>query len=290
MKKRLIMLAMSLFVTVGAIASDNSIYIDQSGDNTSITVIQDGAGNTVRGIQGVGTSNTTPARITGNDNVVSVQQIGAGNRLDFGIRTSIAAGAQANSNTFNYKVTGNNATAIINSNADGLGTSASNKIDIDQTGNNANANVNILGTNNSYTAVTDGGSNNSVVTTVNGESNVQNISLTGGGANQITTTQNGNAGTMTVTGIGASNTFTLSQSGGSMNGHQATIHATGSSNTFSITQAGTSGDSVVNLKSVGSVRPRPQGKRPLINHCKVFWNARISRARPRILDVFLRDG
>jgi hypothetical protein len=252
MKLKIKLMLLALAMSLGVHAADNSIYIDQSGDDASITVVQDGAGNIVRGIQGVGTSNTTPAKIYGNNNLVSIEQIGAGNTLNFGIRTSVANVPQTGSNTFNYRVSGNNSTAIINSNADGLGTSSSNKIDIEQTGNNAYANINILGTNNSFTAVTDGGSNNSITSVINGESNEQNISLTGGGANQISTTQTGNAGKMTVTSVGASNQFTLSQAGGNVNGHSAIIDNAGSSNTFSIIQAGTSGDSIVNLKSVGS--------------------------------------
>ena len=55
------LLAILLFVfSIGSFAADNSIYIDQSGDNASVTITQDGAGNVVRGIQGVGSSNTTP--------------------------------------------------------------------------------------------------------------------------------------------------------------------------------------------------------------------------------------
>lgn len=235
-------------------AADNSIYIDQSGDNTSVSVTQDGAGNIVRGVQvqGGGTSNTTPAKVYGDNNLVIIEQIGSGSRLDFGINTTIAATPQANGNKFRYKVTGNNAIAIINSNNDGQGTSASNIVDVEQTGNNAYANINVLGTNNKIIATTDGGANNSFTSVVNGESNQQNVAITGGGANQVNISQLGNAGIVNITSTGATNHFTVSQTGGSNNGHSATIDNVGSSNTYSITQAGTSGDSIVNLKSVGS--------------------------------------
>lgn len=247
------LLASAMLLT-GSMAADNSIYIDQSGDNTTVSVTQDGAGNIVRGIQvqGGGTGNTTPAKIYGDSNIVTVEQIGSGNRLDFGIRTTIAATPQANGNKFSYKVTGNNAIAIINSNNDGQGTSASNRIEIEQTGNNAYANINVLGTNNKVIATTDGGANNSFTSVVNGDGNQQNVSITGGGGNQANISQLGNAGTVNVTSVGATNHFTISQSGGNTNGHSTTIDNTGSSNTYSITQAGTSGDSIVNLKSVGS--------------------------------------
>jgi hypothetical protein len=57
---------------------------------------------------------------------------------------------------------------------------------------------------------------------------------------------------ISLTTVGATNTTTVSQTGGGVSGHQATIDITGSGNTTGITQAGTSGDSIVNLKSVGS--------------------------------------
>ena len=44
---------LALFATT-AFAADNSIYIDQSGDNSTIDITQTGAGNVVRVIQGVG--------------------------------------------------------------------------------------------------------------------------------------------------------------------------------------------------------------------------------------------
>jgi len=234
-----------------ATAADNSIYIDQSGGNATIAVTQDGAGNVVRGIQGVGSSNTTPAKIYGDGNQVTVSQIGSGNTLSMGIVTTVANGV-VGGNTYTYSVTGNNATAIINSNSNGQGTSASNIVSVTQSGNNANANINVLGSANSLTAVTAGGANNSLVSTINGDNNSQTISMTGGGGNTATVTQNSDKGTVTLAAVGASNTFGITQTGGSTNGHSAALDFTGSGNTVSINQQGTSADSIVNLKSVGS--------------------------------------
>ena len=80
----------SLFICNMAFSADNSIYITQSGNNTTVTMNQDGAGNVVRGIQGTGTNNTTPASIVGNTNTVTVNQVGTGNTLDFGVNTGIS--------------------------------------------------------------------------------------------------------------------------------------------------------------------------------------------------------
>ena len=243
-----IMLALSMTF---ATAADNSIYIDQAVDNSTIVVTQDGAGNIVRGIQGAGTGNTTPAIVRGDGNQITISQIGSGSVLNFGIRTTIAAGVQGGNN-FIYSVTGNNATATINSNNAGTGVSGSNNISVTQSGNSANANINVLGSANNLTAVTSGGASNSVVSTIDGDNNTQTISMTGGGNNSATLTQTGDKGTISLTSVGASNTYTVTQTGGSTVGHNATLDVNGSSNTFGITQTGTSGDNIANIKSVGN--------------------------------------
>jgi hypothetical protein len=247
---KMLSVVLALFANV-AFAADNSIYIDQAGDNSTIGITQSGAGNVVRGIQGVGTSNATPAKINGNGNTVTVNQVGQSNTLDLGINTSAATGATSG-NTYSYSVTGNNATAVINSNNAGTGVSGSNAVDIAQTGNNANANVNILGSKNVLNVITSGGSSNSVINTTSGDSNTNNISMTGGGSNSATINQTTSNADITLTSLGASNTFTVSQDGvAGTNGHSTTLDFNGSSNTASVTQAGTI-DTTVNVKSVGS--------------------------------------
>ena len=63
-------------------AVDNSIYIDQAGDNANIAITQDGAGNRVKGIvlNAPGQTND-PAKIYGDGIQVNISQIGAGNVL-----------------------------------------------------------------------------------------------------------------------------------------------------------------------------------------------------------------
>jgi hypothetical protein len=151
-----------------------------------------------------------------------------------------------------YGVTGNNATAVINSNNSGSGVSESNYISITQSGNTANANVNVLGSGNSLTAVTSGGANNSLVATINANTTLTTISQTGGGGNITTLNMTGDKGTVDITTIGASNITDITQSGGATNGHSVKLDYNGSGNTTSIIQGGTSADSIVNIKSVGS--------------------------------------
>ena len=160
-----------MIFSLSAYAADNSIYIDQSGDDSTIDITQTGAGNVVRGIQGVGTSNTTPAKIYGNSNDIDIRQIGATNTLNLGVNTSVASG-RAYGIDLTYYVTGNNATATINSNNSGTGTSGSNFIDVRQTGNSASINLNMLGSKNDFTAVTSGGSSNSITATINADETV----------------------------------------------------------------------------------------------------------------------
>jgi hypothetical protein len=147
----------AMIFSASAFAADNSIYIDQSGDNSTIDITQTGAGNVIRGIQGVGTGNTTPAKIYGNNTAIDIQQVGSTNTLNLGVNTSTATG-RAYGIDLTYYVTGNSGTATINSNNSGTGTSGSNFIDVRQTGNSASINLNILGSKNDFTAVTSGGS------------------------------------------------------------------------------------------------------------------------------------
>ena len=232
-------------------AADNSIYIDQSGDDSVIDITQTGAGNVVRGIQGVGTGNTTRSKIYGDSNLVDIRQIGSTNTLNLGIDTTVATG-RAYGIDLTYYVTGNSATATINSNNTGSGTSGSNFIDVRQTGNSANLNLNILGSKNDFTAVTSGGASNSIVSTITADETVTNISMTGGASNSYTGTLSSNKGHVDITTVGASNTITLTQSGtAGTNGHAFTYNANGSSNSMTATQSGTI-DTTVNVQSVGS--------------------------------------
>lgn len=240
---------MSLLVTSGY-ASDNSIYIDQSGDNSVITMLQDGASNRVRGIQGQGTSNTTPSMIKGDAITVDVQQIGSGSVLNMGIDTSTANGASPTS--VKYKVTGNNAVGTINLNQGGEGVSASQTLDVDQTGDGSIANINMLGAVNSLIAIQSGGNNNKLVATVNAANTNSTINQIGGGANETTLNLTGDKGTVDIVTEGALNKTNITQSGGGgISGHYAKVDLNGSSNTVTINQSGTI-DTAINLKSIGS--------------------------------------
>ena len=66
----------SLFIllALSAFAADNKVYLDQTGNNSTITITQTGAGNSV-GTQAVN------AKITGNSNALTISQIGNTNTM-----------------------------------------------------------------------------------------------------------------------------------------------------------------------------------------------------------------
>jgi len=232
-------------------AADNSIYIDQTGSDSNIDVTQTGTGNVVRGIQGAGTSNATPAKMSGDAAQVDIRQIGADNTMNLGYTVTTATGFGYGID-LTYYVTGNNGLATFNINNSGAGVAASNLIDVRQTGNSAGINLSMTGTANSFIAVTSGGSSNSILSTINADETVNNISMTGGASNTLTQTITSNKATNNITTVGASNAITMTQSGvAGTNGHSATVNMTGSSNTMGITQNGTV-DNVLNVNSVGS--------------------------------------
>ena len=285
-RKLITILALAAMPMLGYTA-DNSIYMDQSGSNSTISITQDGYGNVVKGIA---SGNTTAATIYGINNQVTVNQVGMNNTLSLGIQTTTGGttllpdGTSVSVPTVNYSVTGNNATAVINSNSTNAGSSKSNYIDIQQTGNYANANINLLGNNNAIKAVTDGGDYNSVIATTKGNNNKDNVKVSGdsnsvtinqgtallgsnnntvgldvnGASNTFGITQtggtNGNSisvtGYATATSYGSSNTVTVAQSGA--NDSSLVLGLTGSSNTIGVTQTATSGNNVANLKVNGS--------------------------------------
>ena len=238
----------ALILSTSVMAVDNSIYIDQAGDGATINVTQDGASNRVRGIQGVGTGNTTPAKINGDNIQVDISQVGANNTLNLGVDTTTANGSTPTS--INYSVTGGNNTGTINLNNDGLGTNASTAIDITQTGGTNTTNVNILGSNNTLTAVQSGGSAQ-LISTVNATETTQTVNTSGGTDNRVTTNLTGDKGTVVVDMIGTSNHATITQSGGGTAGHNTTLDVNGSNNTYTVNQSGTI-DTTVNIKTIGS--------------------------------------
>ena len=111
-------------------AVDNSIYIDQSGSNATINITQDGAGNTVNGLNSNGNAGqrSDAATLVGDGAQINVTQVGSGNTLSLSSNGGTANGSsqvtQITSNT-----TARDTTTLIKNVGD------SNVIGITQTGN-----------------------------------------------------------------------------------------------------------------------------------------------------------
>jgi hypothetical protein len=240
-----ILLSVAMLVTGLTMAADNSIYVDQAGDNASVTVNQDGSANVVRGLPGAGTSDTTPASIQGDGNQVNVSQIGSGNTVKLGVKTTTGQ------TVINYALTNSmNSNAVIDIGSGQVPGNA-NTINITKDGNAAPANVTSRGAGNTATIDTSGGANNSATIGMIGDNITGGVTTTLGGGNAVSLDLQSPGGSATVTAGGATNTVTIQQTGGG-SGHQATVELLGSSNTVGIQQQGIAGDNIANIKSAGS--------------------------------------
>lgn len=226
-------------------AADNSIYIDQAGDNSTIDVLQDGGGNTFSDVTTVGAK----ATLSGNSQVIDVKQVGGSNTLKIGIQSTVDSGIGVD---LTYYITGSNSTAELNLNDDGQGTLANLVFDVRQTGDNNDLFANILGTGNSVTATATGGDYNDFNFTINADGVTVSADVSGGGGNTTTLNLTSDDATVDLTSVGASNTYNITQSGlGGITGHSITLDVTGSSNTLTSSQSG-SIDTTIDITSSGN--------------------------------------
>ena len=232
-------------------AVDNSIYIDQTGDNSTITMTQDGAGNKVKGILTNGTAgaNTDPAKLVGNNQTITINQAGPNNILTLGANSTI--GTTGKGIDINYSVDVGGNIGFINSNNNGLGVSASNLIDIIQLGGNAVTTVSMLGNTNSLTVRSSGGGGNSIDAIIDADNVTAVVNQTLGGGNDTTLNLTGNKGDVNVTSTGATNITSVTQTGGGVNGNTVGIVLDGQGNQTTVSQSGVS-DNTVDYKVLGS--------------------------------------
>jgi hypothetical protein len=210
-RKILAILMTTVMLSSGVWAND--VYVEQIGDNSSVSITQIGAGNMVNGNIG-GTGNVDDmALIRGDLNDVTVSQIGVGNILSI---------------VLNNESNGTGATVVVS--ADGsnntqeisCGTALS---------SSCNASVirsEITGNNNNTVQTLSGGAVQSKIA-VNG--NWNNVTHTASGAGQ-------HSGEITVSGSGvsgAANAVTLIQSGAQTK--NAVITSNGSNNNVIVTQS-----------------------------------------------------
>jgi hypothetical protein len=210
-RKLLAILMASGMLSSGALAND--VYIEQIGDNSSISITQTGAGNMVNGnLGGLGNADDA-ALIRGDLNDVTINQIGSGNILSLilnnesnGTGSTVVISADGSNNTQNVS----------------CGTALS---------SSCNASIirsEITGNNNNTVQTLSGGAVQSKIA-VNG--NYNNVTHTASGVGQ-------HSGEITVSGSGTSsvaNAVTLTQSGALTK--NAVITSNGSNNNVIVTQS-----------------------------------------------------
>ena len=219
-------------------AADNSVYIDQAGDNSTIAVTQDGSGNRIKGILANGTAGATTDHsvLAGDNQTVTIQQVGQNNVLSLGLKTAIGANGKGIDLTY-IAINGGN-TAYINSNNAGTGQSQGNTVNINQSGGSALTNLNLLGNDNNLNVTTTGGANNKFTAAINANQTVTTVNQSGGGGNETTLNMTGNDAQVSITTVGASNITNLTQSAAGAAGAQVLIDIIGSGNTTNVTQSG----------------------------------------------------
>lgn len=201
----------AVMLSSGAFAND--VYVEQIGDNSTVSIAQTGAGNMVNGNVG-GTGNTDDmALIRGDLNDVTINQIGVSNTLSILLNNeSNGTGA-----TVVASVDGSNNTQEI-----GCGTALSSSF---------NASIirsEITGNNNNTVQMLSGGTAQSKIN-ING--NWNNVTHTASGAGL-------HSGEITVSGSGvsgAANAVTLTQSGAMTK--NAVITSNGSNSNIIVTQS-----------------------------------------------------
>jgi hypothetical protein len=210
-RKLLAILMVSGTMSSGAWAND--VYVEQIGDNSSVSITQTGAGNLVNGNVG-GTGNADDAAIIRGDlNDVTISQIGASNTISMII---------------NNETSGTGSTVVIsalgsgNNQTIGCGSALS-----------SDCNASVI-----RSEIT--GNNNNTVQTLSGGV-VQSKIAVNGSYNNVTHTASGvgaHNGEITVSGSGTSqlaNAVTLTQSGASAK--NAIITSNGSNNNVLVTQS-----------------------------------------------------
>lgn len=191
----------------------NEVYMEQIGDNTSVSITQTGAGNTVNGNVGGAGMVTDAALIRGDLNTVTVNQLGASNTLSL-ILNNETNGTGA---TVSVSADGSNNNQTI-----GCGTAQS------STCNASTITNNITGNNNNTVQTLSGGVTQSIIAVTGNYNNVTHTASGVGLHNgEITVTGNGTSG--------AANAVTLTQSGAS--NKNAIINSNGSNNNVLVVQS-----------------------------------------------------
>lgn len=198
-----------------AYAAGNSVYIDQIGDTSTISITQTGNSNAIGGAN-------TRAVINGNSNLITIDQIG-------------------NSNTLSMQVEGdgNEVTQTITGDVNSLSLlcATCSMVTITDTIQGSGNEISRIIDSSSGTSTVDIQSDNNTVSIQNDSSAIagasSNVSISGGNGNSVTLNQTGAAGVnghnAILSIIGASNTAVIEQGGNVDSYVDATISGSGNS-------------------------------------------------------------
>lgn len=208
-------------------STTNSIYIDQVGDNSNISIIQKGQANKI------GTEQNRFV-LQGDAQTVDVKQQGNNNKIEGKIE-------QADNLDYDVDLIGDNNNVTFNK-GDGASVAGS-KLVLAVTGDSNNLSMTQGSTSSSTNAdqeVTITGDGNDYTSTINADDVKNRITIIGD-TNTTTMVQNGFAGkevTSTVTGNG--NTMTINQTS-TLNVDKIDVTHTGNGNTITINQCNAGG-------------------------------------------------
>jgi hypothetical protein len=173
----------------------NEIYMEQSGDSSTISITQDGASNII------GTQ-LNPSIIGGGSNTVTIDQIGAGNELNFtvnGASTSMVVNVLG-SNNISSITCGSGASAscsgsTIWQNITGDDNTVTQALG---TGGNHESKISITGSTNTVLHTSTNSGAVSMQYTVAGDLNNISVTTTGTTAKILNATTTGNSNTVTI--------------------------------------------------------------------------------------------
>lgn len=206
-------------VSASAVATTNIVYIDQSGNNVDVNVVQTGTANRIG-------SSVDPIYLSGDNQTVIATQTGNGNELYMGVVSTTGASGIA---TITLRQIGDLNTADIRC---GVlqGEANCNQLDL---------NARFTGDSNDF-VFKGSGANIRTAMDITGDNNAFNMDILSPNASQ------------TINVTGDYNNFDITQTdlGGSF-GHSLSVNLTGSLNTITTQQYGTS-ETVININAVGS--------------------------------------
>ena len=202
-------------------ALSNDIYIEQSGDNLTLSVTQEGTGNEVG-------NSTTGVNLTGDDMDLTISQVGSTNTVEMSVTGdnytgNIDVSGSSNTTTLNCDSVGAGNCGTVTNTLTLTGNSNSLTLNVGETNDASDSNItySVTGSSNTITGTIDG-TNVTASTTISGSTNVHDVTISGGGVG---------GHTLTHSHTGGLGTFTLNQSGI----NDTTVNATTSGDNHNVT-------------------------------------------------------